>query len=120
VSLHGERRLEVKNIEKCDIVKGFWYTLKNFDPNSILYQTQKNYYHCKGEVKAKEKKIPKSITFTHSLVLFFLPTYKLYSFLHNLLIQGFLFLIPLFHKPHRVHIPTTKVGPYPNLLTNPS
>jgi hypothetical protein len=37
----------------------------------------------KGEMKAKEKKKKKkntlaiSITFTHSLVLFFLPTYKL-------------------------------------------
>jgi hypothetical protein len=47
-----------------------------------------NYYHCKGEVKTKEKekkrnekkrKKRKSITFTHSLVLFFLPTYKLFS-----------------------------------------
>jgi len=55
VSLHGKRKLEVKNIEKGDIVKGFWYTLKNFDPNSILYQTKMNYYNCKGEVKAKQK-----------------------------------------------------------------
>ncbi len=56
MSLHGKRKLEVKNIEKGDIVKGFWYTLKKFDPNSILYRTKMNYYNCKGEVKAEKKK----------------------------------------------------------------
>jgi len=57
VSLHGKRELEVKSIEKGDIVKGFWYTLSFFDPNSILYKTKMNYYNCKGEVKAKKIKI---------------------------------------------------------------